>query len=72
MSARISIDCTCPLITSEDETKESKALGIFYLFKTHDTIREIAELIGLNKSTMHDIKARIDNYGSPLPHKQIG
>ena len=21
---------------------------------------------------MHDIKARIDNYGSPLPHKQIG
>ncbi|KAG0740159.1 hypothetical protein G6F57_008397 [Rhizopus arrhizus] len=55
MSARISIDCTCPLITSEDETKE-----------------KIAELIGLNKSTMHDIKARIDNYGSPLPHKQIG
>jgi transposase len=47
-------------------------MGIFYLLRTHYTIREIAELVGLNKSTVQNIKARIDGYGSPLPHKQIG
>ena len=39
--------------------------------KTHYTIREIAELVGLNKSTVQNIKARIDDYGRPLLHKQI-
>ncbi|EIE80428.1 hypothetical protein RO3G_05133 [Rhizopus delemar RA 99-880] len=53
MSARISIDCTRPLIISEDETKEKSA-----------------ELVGLNRSTVQDIKTKIDDYGSPLPHKQ--
>jgi hypothetical protein len=37
---------------SEDETKESKAWGVFYLLGTHHTIREIEELVGLNKSTV--------------------
>jgi transposase len=45
-------------------------MGCFYLLKTHHTIRELAELVGLNKSTVQDIKAMIDNYGSLLPHKQ--
>ncbi|KAG1452589.1 hypothetical protein G6F46_005487 [Rhizopus delemar] len=56
MSARISIDCTRPLIISEYETKK----------------REIAKLVGLNRSTVQDIKTKINNYGSPLPHKQTG
>jgi transposase len=51
--------------------KKSKAWWV-YLIRTHHTIREIAELVGLNKSTLQDIKAKIDNYGSPLPHKQTG
>ena len=42
----------------------------FYLLRTHHTIREIAELVGLNKSIVQDIKAKIDNYGNPSPHKQ--
>ncbi|KAG1638318.1 hypothetical protein G6F44_008953 [Rhizopus delemar] len=33
---------------------------------------KIAEIIGLNKSTEQDIRAKIDNYGSPLSHKQTG
>ena len=72
MSAQISKDCTRPLIISEDETKESKAWGGVYLLRTHHTIREIAELVGLNRSTVQDIKTKLNNYGSPLPHKQIG
>ena len=72
MSARISVDYIRPLIIYEDETKESKAWVFFYLLRTHHTIREIAELVGLNKSTVQDIKVKIDNYGSPLPHKQTG
>ena len=72
MSAQISKDCTRPLIISEDETKESKAWGVFYLLRTHHTIREIADLVGLNRSTVQDIKTKIDDYGSPLPHKQTG
>ena len=44
----------------------------FYLLRTHHTIREIAELVGLNKSTVQDIKAKIDSYGSPSSHKQTG
>jgi hypothetical protein len=35
-------------------------------------IKEIGERAGLNKTTGQDIKAKINNYGSPLPHKQIG
>jgi transposase len=72
MSARISIDYTRTLIIYEDETKESKAWVFFYLLRIHHTIREIAELVGLNKSTVQDIKVKIDNYGSPLSHKQTG
>jgi transposase len=68
MSVRISINCTRPLIISEDEIK-SKACGVFYPHRTHHTIRKIAKLVGLNKSTVQDIKTKIDNYGSPLPHK---
>ncbi|KAG1116815.1 hypothetical protein G6F42_013597 [Rhizopus arrhizus] len=34
-----------------------------------ETKEKLAELFGLNKCTMQDIKARIDDYGSPLPHK---
>ena len=45
-------------------------MRVFYLLGTHHTIREIAGLVGLNKSTVQDIKAKIDNYGSHLPHKQ--
>jgi transposase len=45
-------------------------MGLFYLLGTHHAIREIAELVGLNKSTVQDIKIKINNYGSPLPHKQ--
>ncbi|KAG1457340.1 hypothetical protein G6F46_007315 [Rhizopus delemar] len=38
-----------------------------------DEVKEkIAELVGLNKTTVQNIKAKIDDYGSPLPHKQIG
>ncbi|KAG1045122.1 hypothetical protein G6F43_011340 [Rhizopus delemar] len=55
MSTRISIDCTRPLVMSEDEAKE-----------------KITEIIGLNKSAEQDIRAKIDNYGSPLSHKQTG
>ncbi|KAG0926198.1 hypothetical protein G6F32_013294 [Rhizopus arrhizus] len=55
MSAQISKDCTRPLVMSEDENKR----------------KEIAELVGLNKSTVQNIKARIDDYGKPLLHKQI-
>lgn len=44
----------------------------FYLLRTHHSIREIAELVGLNKSTVQDIKIKIDNYDSPLPRKQTG
>ena len=35
-------------------------------------MREMTERVGLNKSTVQDIKAKIDNYGSPLPHKKTG
>ncbi|KAG1457811.1 hypothetical protein G6F46_009052 [Rhizopus delemar] len=56
MSSRISIHCTRPLIISEDEAKK----------------KEIAELVGLNKSTVQNIKAKIDRYGSSLPYKQTG
>ncbi|KAG1448005.1 hypothetical protein G6F46_011182 [Rhizopus delemar] len=52
----------------EDGTKESKAWG-FYL-RTHHTVREIVELVGLNRYTVQGIKTKIDNYNSPLPHKQ--
>ncbi|KAG1046533.1 hypothetical protein G6F43_010986 [Rhizopus delemar] len=46
-------------------------MGVFfYLTKTHHTIREIAELVGLDKSTVQYITGKIDNYGSPLPYKQ--
>jgi transposase len=45
---------------------------VFCLLRIHHTIREITELVGLNKSTVQDIKAKIDNYGSPLPHKKTG
>jgi transposase len=31
--------------------------------------REIGEMVGVNKSTVQDIKAKIDNYDSPLSHK---
>ncbi|KAG1450092.1 hypothetical protein G6F46_010624 [Rhizopus delemar] len=72
MSAQISKDCTRPLIISEDETKENKTWEVFYLLRTHHTVREIADLVGLNKSTVQDIKTKIDDYGSPLPHKQTG
>ncbi|KAG1451103.1 hypothetical protein G6F46_010265 [Rhizopus delemar] len=73
MSARISIDCTRPLIITEDETKESKAWGtLFYLTRPHHMIREIAELVELSKSTMQDIKAKTDNDGSPLLYNQTG
>ncbi|KAG1449840.1 hypothetical protein G6F55_009978 [Rhizopus delemar] len=37
-----------------------------------ETKEKIADLVGLNKSTVQNIKARIDDYGSPLPHRQIG
>jgi transposase len=57
---------------SKGETKESNAWEVFYLLRIHHTIREIEELVGLNKSTVRNIKARIDNYGSPLPYKQTG
>ncbi|KAG1050564.1 hypothetical protein G6F43_007173 [Rhizopus delemar] len=30
------------------------------------------KLVRLNKSTVQDIKTKIDDYGSPLPHKQTG
>ena len=56
---------------SQYETKESKALGV-NLLRTHHTIRKTAGLVGLNKSTVQNIKSKIDNYGSPLPHKQTG
>jgi transposase len=45
-------------------------MWLFYLLRIHHTIRKIAELVGLNKSTVQDIKAKIDNYSNPLPHKQ--
>jgi transposase len=45
--------------------------GVFYLFRTHHAIREISELVGLNKFTVQDIKTKL-NYGNPLPHKQTG
>ncbi|KAG1054098.1 hypothetical protein G6F43_003872 [Rhizopus delemar] len=35
-------------------------------------IREIAELVELNKSNMQDIKAKTDNDGSPLLYNQTG
>ena len=44
----------------------------FYLLRTHHMIKEIGERVGLNKTTGQDIKAKINNYGNPLPHKQIG
>ena len=50
--------------------KKIKYGVFFYLLRTHQTIREIAELVGLNKSVVQSIKARIDDYGSSLPHKQ--
>ncbi|KAG1445188.1 hypothetical protein G6F46_012439 [Rhizopus delemar] len=37
-----------------------------------ETKEKIAELVGLNKPIVQNIKARIDDYGSPLPHRQIG
>ncbi|EIE77464.1 hypothetical protein G6F46_009476 [Rhizopus delemar] len=37
-----------------------------------ETKEKIAELVGLNRSTVQDIKTKIDNYGGPLPHKQTG
>ncbi|KAG1576871.1 hypothetical protein G6F46_006587 [Rhizopus delemar] len=37
-----------------------------------ETKEKIAELVGLNRSTAQDIKTKIDDYGSPLPHKQTG
>jgi transposase len=46
--------------------------GEFSLLRTHHTIRVFAKLVGLNKSTVQDIKTKIDKYGSPLPHKQTG
>lgn len=72
MLAQISIDCIQPSVISEDEAKESKAWWIFYLIRIHHTIREIAEIVGLNNSTEQDIRAKIDNYGSPfLTSKQV-
>jgi transposase len=70
MSARTSIDYTRSLVISEDETKVRHES--FFCLRTHYTIKEIAELVGLNKSTVQDIKTKIDNYGSPLPHNQTG
>ncbi|KAG0753501.1 hypothetical protein G6F29_011797 [Rhizopus arrhizus] len=35
-----------------------------------ETKEKIAKLVGLNKSTVQDIKARINDYGSPLRHKE--
>jgi transposase len=49
--------------------KKVEHSGVYFL-RTHRTIREIAELVGWNKYTVQDIKVNIDNYGSPLPHKQ--
>ena len=72
MPAQIPIDCTRPLTIFEDETKGSKIWEGFYLLRPHHTIRATAELVGLNKSTVQDIKTKLDNYSSPLPHKQIG
>ena len=46
--------------------------GFFYLLRTHHTIRETAELVGLNESTVHAIKAKVDNDVSPYPHKHTG
>ncbi|EIE76841.1 hypothetical protein RO3G_01545 [Rhizopus delemar RA 99-880] len=60
MSVQISKDCTRLLVMSEDETKEKHM------------IREIAKLVGLNKFIMRGIKAKIDNYVSPLSYKQTG
>ncbi|KAG1051733.1 hypothetical protein G6F43_006086 [Rhizopus delemar] len=37
-----------------------------------ETKEKIAELVGLNKFIMRGIKAKIDNYASPLPYKQTG
>ena len=31
--------------------------------------REMGEIVGVNQSTVQDIKAKIDNYDSPLSHK---
>jgi transposase len=46
--------------------------GVFYLLRTYHIIRKTAESVGLNKSTVQDIKAKIDIYGSPLLQKQTG
>ncbi|KAG1506022.1 hypothetical protein G6F52_012006 [Rhizopus delemar] len=41
------------------------------LIISEDEAKEkIADLVELNRSTMQDIKTKIDDYGSPLPHKQ--
>ncbi|EIE80897.1 hypothetical protein RO3G_05602 [Rhizopus delemar RA 99-880] len=37
-----------------------------------ETKEKIADLVGLNKSTVQNIKTRIDDYDSPLPHRQLG
>ncbi|KAG1048880.1 hypothetical protein G6F43_008762 [Rhizopus delemar] len=37
-----------------------------------ETKEKIAELVVLNKSTVQNVKARIDDYSSSLPHRQIG
>ncbi|KAG1448860.1 hypothetical protein G6F46_009936 [Rhizopus delemar] len=35
-----------------------------------ETKKKTAEIVGLDRSTVQDIKANIDNYSSPLPYKQ--
>ncbi|KAG1449819.1 hypothetical protein G6F46_010719 [Rhizopus delemar] len=41
-----------------------------FVISKDKTKEKLAGLVGLNKSTVQDIKAKIDNYGSPLPHKE--
>ncbi|EIE90095.1 hypothetical protein RO3G_14806 [Rhizopus delemar RA 99-880] len=36
----------------------------------NETKENTAEHVGLNKFTVQDTKSKIDNYDSPLPHKQ--
>ncbi|KAG0743051.1 hypothetical protein G6F57_009803 [Rhizopus arrhizus] len=36
-----------------------------------ETKEKITELVGLSKSTVQDIKIKIDNYTGPLPHKAV-
>lgn len=59
MLAQISVNCTRPLIVPKEEAKENKARGVFYILRTHHTIREITGLVG----TVQDIKERIEENG---------